>query len=193
VGLALPAGQPNIITLPQNSTVRNGGKTSLSVVATGRPPLSYQWLFNNSPINDPNAAKSILNLDPVSNSSAGSYSVVVTSGSDSITSDVAQLTVTAENQAPVAPIFKVTTSRNQSITISVSSILWKASDPDGDSIDFYFVDLTSSEGGIINDPGGATFSYTPPAGFTGVDQFTYNIKDALGAELTGVIEVEVVE
>lgn len=91
------------------------------------------------------------------------------------------------------PAFKVTTSRDQSVTITISSLLWNASDPDGDAIDFYFVDATSSEGGTINDPGGAWFTYTPPAGFTGVDRFTYNIKDELGAELTSVIEVEVVE
>jgi hypothetical protein len=193
VGQALPAGTPTILTQTQSKTVRNGGKTTLSVVASGRPPLSYQWLFNEKPIDDPNTTKRTLSLNPVSNNSAGSYSVVVHSGSDSITSEVAELTVIEENQAPVAPVYKVTTSRDQSVAISVSSVLWNADDPDGDSIDFYFVDTTSSQGGTIVDPGGATFTYIPPAGFTGIDRFTYNIKDQFGAELTGEIEVEVIE
>lgn len=193
VGRALPTGTPTILTQPQSKTVRIGGKTTLSVVASGRPPLSYQWLFNGNLIDDPNATKRTLSLNPVGNDSAGSYSVVVNSGSGSISSEVAELIVIEGNQAPVAPVYKVTTSQDQSVTISVSSVLWNASDPDGDSIDFYFVDATSSEGGTIVDPGGATFTYTPPAGFIGVDRFTYNIKDEFGAELTGEIEVNVVE
>jgi hypothetical protein len=193
VGEALPAGTPTIITQPEGKTVRNGGKTTLSVVALGRPPLSYQWLFNGDPIDDPNAAKRTLILNPVGNNSVGSYSVIVTNDSNSVTSEVVELTVIEENQAPIAPVYKVTTIREQSVTISISSLLWNVSDPDGDSVDFYFVDATSSEGGTILDPGEATFTYIPPVGFIGVDWFTYNIKDQFGAELTGKIEVEVVE
>lgn len=193
VGEALPAGPPEILTQPESKTVRDGGKTSLSVVALGRPPLSYQWLFNGDPIDDPNATRRTLDIDSASNDSAGSYSVVVTNDSNSVTSQVVELTVVQENQAPVAAPYQVTTTKDQPVVISVSNLLWNASDPDGDWLSLYFVDLTSSNGGTIIDPGGAWFSYTPPSGFTGTDTFTYLIKDQFEAELTGVIEVEVVE
>ncbi len=193
IGEALPAGPPEITTQPQSQTVRNGGKTTMSVVALGRPPLSYQWLFNGNPIDDPNATKRTLDLNPVSEDSAGSYSVVVTNDSDSVTSQVVELTVVEENQLPTAPVYRITTGRDQPVTISIARLTWNVSDPDGDWVSFYSVDETSSEGGTIVDPGGATFTYTPPAGFTGVDQFTYNMKDPFLAELIGEIEVEVVE
>jgi hypothetical protein len=193
VGEALPAGTPTIITQPESKTVRAGGKTTLSVVALGRPPLSYQWLFNGDPINDPNAAKRTLSLNPVGNSSAGSYSVIVTNDSGSVTSEIVELTVVQENQPPVADPYKVTTIKDQQIVISVSNLLWNASDPDGDWVSLYTVDETSTNGGIIVDPGGAWFSYMPPAGFIGLDRFTYLIKDQFEAELIGEIEVEVTE
>jgi hypothetical protein len=193
VGEALPAGPPEIITQPENKTVRNGGKTTLSVVALGRPPLSYQWLFNGNPIDDPNATKRTLDINPVSADSDGSYSVVVTNDSDSVTSEAVELTVTEDNQAPTAPVYRITTGRDQPVTISISALIWNASDPDGDWVSFYSVDETSSEGGTIVDPGGATFTYTPSTGFTGVDRFTYNMKDPFLAEVTGEIEVEVTE
>ena len=193
VGEVLPAGPPEIITQPESKTVRNSGKTTLSVVALGRPPLSYQWLFNGIPIDDPNAAKRTLSLNPADNSSAGSYSVIVTNDSDSVTSDVVELTVVQENQPPVADLYKVTTTRDQPIVISVSNLIWNVSDPDGDWVSLYTVDETGTNGGTIFDPGGAWFTYTPPAGFTGLDKFTYLIKDQFEAELIGEIEVEVVE
>ncbi len=193
VGEALPAGPPEILTQPRSQTVRNGGKTTLSVVALGRPPLTYQWLFDGNPIDDPNAAKRVLNLDPVSNDSTGSYSVVVTNDSDSVTSEIAEVTVIEENQPPVADPYQVTTTKDQPVVISVSNLLWNAGDPDGDWLSLYSIDATSSNGGTIFDPGGAWFTYTPPSGFTGLDTFTYLIKDQFGAELTGEIEVEVVE
>lgn len=42
-------------------------------------------------------------------------------------------------------------------------------------------DTTSANGGTITDNGDGTFHYTPPAGFTGVDTFTYKIC------LTGIV------
>jgi len=193
VGEALPAGIPTIITQPESKTVRDGGKTTLSVVALGRPPLSYQWLFNGDPIDDPNAAKRTFSLNPVDNSSAGTYSVIVTNDSNSVTSEAVELTVVQENQPPVAEPYKVTTTKDQPVVISVANLYWNASDPDGDWVSLYSVDGTSINGGTIVDPGGAWFTYTPPAGFTGTDKFTYLIKDQFEAELIGEIDVEVVE
>ncbi|WP_147296383.1 Ig-like domain-containing protein, partial [Lutibacter oceani] len=38
-------------------------------------------------------------------------------------------------------------------------------------------DTTSTNGGIVADNGGGTFSYAPPIGFIGIDTFTYTICD----------------
>lgn len=58
-------------------------------------------------------------------------------------------------------------------------------DNDDEATDGNFVlntfDTTSVNGGTITDNGDGTFHYTPPAGFTGVDTFTYKIC------LTGIV------
>ena len=38
------------ITGPQNQTVAAGGTALFDVVASGTPPLGYQWQFGNAPI-----------------------------------------------------------------------------------------------------------------------------------------------
>jgi len=191
VGQALPAGLPAIMTQPQARTVRTGGETSLSVIALGRPPLSYQWLFNGQTLNDPNATQRTLTLGPADASTAGSYSVVVTNSSGSTTSAAAVVTVTATNQSPVAAPYQVTTGKDKPLEISVSRLRWNISDPDGDPAYFVSVSATSDKGGTVLDPGGATITYTPPAGFLGSDRFTYAIEDESGAGATGEVLVEV--
>jgi hypothetical protein len=190
VGQALPAGVPQIVTQPQNRTVRQGGKTSLSVMALGRPPLSYQWLQDGKPLSDPNATQRTLPLGSVAAGSAGGYTVVVTNSSGAVTSAAAVVTVST-NQPPTALVCQVTTKQDQPLEIAVSRILWCASDPDGDPVLLTSIGKTSDNGGTILDPGGAAITYTPPAGFTGVDQFTYAIEDKSGAKATGQVQVEV--
>jgi hypothetical protein len=191
VGQALPAGVPQIVTQPQSRTVRQGGKTSLSVVARGRPPLSYQWFCNGQPLSDPNATQRTLPLGPVDAGSAGDYTVVVTNSSGSGTSVAAVVTITSTNQPPVAVVCQVTTRQDQPLDIAVSRLLWCVSDPDGDPVYLTAVGETSDNGGTILDLGGAIITYTPPAGFTGVDQFTYTIEDESGASATAQVQVEV--
>ena len=191
VGAALPAGVPQIVTQPQNRTVRSGGKTSLSVIASGRPPLSYQWLFNDKPMTDPNASLRTLPLNVVNADSAGRYTVVVTNASGSVTSEAAVVTAAANNQAPVALAYKATTVQDQPVEIPISRLRWNMSDPDGDPTYFTAVSETSDAGGKIVDLGGASVTYTPAAGFVGSDRFTYSIEDEMGATATADVQVEV--
>jgi hypothetical protein len=191
VGQALPPGSPTIMTQPQSRTVRSGGKTSLSVVALGRSPLSYQWFFNGQPLSGPSATQRTLNLDPVDAGSAGRYTVVVTNSSASAPSEVAVVTAISTNQPPVALVYTVTTGQDQPVDIPISRLRWGISDPDGDPVHFTAVSGTSDNGGTILDPGGATVTYTPPTGFTGLDRFTYTIEDELGAMATADVQVEI--
>jgi hypothetical protein len=52
-------------------------------------------------------------------------------------------------------------------------------DPDGTAVRITSADTTSTRGGEVNvDTADGTFTYNPPAGYDGVDTFTYKIKDA---------------
>ncbi len=84
-------GKPVITSQPQNQTVYANGSATFTVGATGAQPLQYQWHRNAVPLGGATGAS--LTLSPVPTSAAGSYSVVVTNGAGSATSDAATLTV----------------------------------------------------------------------------------------------------
>ncbi len=90
---------PSITTQPANLTVTAPNQASFSVVATGDAPLAYQWRRNGSNISGATSSSYVLNPTAVSDSGA-QFDVVVTNGAGTITSAVATLTV---NPTPVPP------------------------------------------------------------------------------------------
>jgi hypothetical protein len=84
---------PTITTHPQSQTVTVGASVTFTVVASGTPPLSYQWRFNRVPI--AGATGPTLVLNAVQASDAGSYTVVVSNAHGNATSQPAILTVNA--------------------------------------------------------------------------------------------------
>jgi hypothetical protein len=86
-----PNAAPSISAQPQNQTVTVGGSVTFSVAATGQPAPTYQWRKNNANILGATGAS--LSLANVTSADAGTYSVVVTNSSGSITSATVTLTV----------------------------------------------------------------------------------------------------
>ena len=68
---------PAITVQPANQSLVSGSNATLSVTATGTPPLSYEWLFDGANVMQ-TGPSNILALTDVSTNDAGSYSVVVT-------------------------------------------------------------------------------------------------------------------
>jgi len=89
---------PSINYDPQDQSALVGQDPTFSVEASGTAPLSYQWYYNTNTVLT-NATTSILTLTNVQLTDAGGYSVMVTNAYGSVTSAVAQLTVSL----PVAP------------------------------------------------------------------------------------------
>ncbi|GCE12261.1 sugar-binding protein [Tengunoibacter tsumagoiensis] len=84
---------PTVLTQPQSTNVVEGNSTSLSVAATGTPPLSYQWLRNGSPISG--ATGSIYTFSAAGSDNGAQYSVQISNGQGSTTSTSATLSVGA--------------------------------------------------------------------------------------------------
>ena len=82
LGLAILKG-------PTNETGFFGGTNTFCVGAVGSPPLTYQWLFNNSIIDD--ATNSTLTITNAQATNEGSYSVIVYGGSGQTNSAVVTL------------------------------------------------------------------------------------------------------
>jgi hypothetical protein len=72
--------------------------------------------------------------------------------------------------------------------VPVSVLLTNDSDADGDAVVFDTVNATSTAGGRLSLAGDWIF-YTPPAGFTNDDSFTYTVRDGLGGFATGTVAV----
>jgi PKD repeat protein len=85
---------PLILTQPQDQTVGLGANATFTVVATGTPPLTYQWRFNGTNISG--ATASACTKSNVQLSDAGPYSVVVTNPVSSVTSSNANLSLSLD-------------------------------------------------------------------------------------------------
>ncbi len=88
---------PQLTTQPQSVTAAVGGSVQFSVAATGTPPPNYQWRLGGVPISG--ATSSSLSLTNVQSANAGSYSVTVSNSAGSVTSAVANLSITSGNSS----------------------------------------------------------------------------------------------
>jgi Lamin Tail Domain/CotH kinase protein/Carbohydrate binding domain/Immunoglobulin domain len=88
---APPGTKPSIVTDPVSVTVGLLDPASFTVSAYGSRPLSYQWRFDGNPVSGATAAR--FTIANVHGADAGSYDVVVTNDSGSVTSKVATLGV----------------------------------------------------------------------------------------------------
>jgi len=82
---------PVIVQQPMSQIVEAGTNVTFSVVATGAPPLSYQWRKNGTKING--ATNSTYSIADVDSSHIGNYTVLVANAGGAVTSTVARLTV----------------------------------------------------------------------------------------------------
>ena len=89
---------PAIQTQPQNQSVTAGSNVQFSVVASGRPAVTYQWYFGGTAISG--ATGSSYSLSNAQAANAGSYTVTVANTMGSVTSNAATLTVNAVTPPP---------------------------------------------------------------------------------------------
>jgi hypothetical protein len=104
-----------ITTQPATQAVCDGGSVTFSIVANGQN-LTYQWNFNNNPINGATGATYTIN--PVSGVNNGNYDVIVTGVCGNVTSQTASLTVNASLNITQQPQTQ-TICENDTLTLSV--------------------------------------------------------------------------
>jgi len=97
-----PPQPPVIVTQPISQVATQGSNATFSVVASGTPPLAYQWWFDNTPL--PGATNSSLTLSNITPEQAGFYSVTVTNLHGATNSEPAELTVFVPPPPPPPPL-----------------------------------------------------------------------------------------
>ncbi|MBZ0278869.1 MAG: cadherin-like domain-containing protein [Anaerolineae bacterium] len=95
----------------------------------------------------------------------------------------------AINQPPQAGDDFFTTTAGVALTMTREDLLGNDSDPEGDSLEF--VDGTLPAHGRLTPNGRLSVTYTPEAGFTGTDSFSYTISDGHQGTATAVVTITV--
>lgn len=114
------------------------------------------------------------------------YSVVDMQGEQASAS--VTIKVLAANSPPLAVDDLLTVGAGQT---TVLAVLANDSDPDGGPLSI--VGFTMPGHGTLAFNPDKTFSYTPDAGYLGIDQFTYTIRDNGGASATASVTFTVIE
>lgn len=121
-GVIVPVVPPSITTQPTaTTTVLVGSNVSLTVVAAGDAPLTYQWKKGASAISG--ATTSTLALSNVGLTDTGDYSVVVTNAevSESVTSATAVVTVQQEAAITTQPAANTVVNDGANVTLTVAA------------------------------------------------------------------------
>jgi subtilisin-like proprotein convertase family protein len=93
------------------------------------------------------------------------------------------------NTPPVAGADTIERYPTQGVKVRLTTLLANDSDADGDTVSIA-VAGTSANGGVLTVSGDWVF-YTPAAGFTNSDSFTYTLTDSHGGSVTGTVAVAI--
>ena len=143
---------PTISTQPASTTINSGQTATLTVVAAGPPPLTYQWFLGTSgDASQPIAGAAAANYTTPALTATMSYWVRVSNGAGSADSSTATVTVN-----PAATTTTLTASPNPSIF--GQTVTLKATVTAGASGSVNFLDGTTSLGTATLSGGTATLT-----------------------------------
>ena len=142
---------PAITQDPVGQSVVVGGAISLSVVATGSGPLSYQWRKDTVDLSG--QTSSTLSISTATAEDAGSYDVVVTNSVTSVTSAAATVTVSPV-QTPT-----ITSEPTDQVVLIGSTASFTVEATGGDSLTYQWRKDTTP----ITNATAATFEISPSA------------------------------
>ena len=192
------AADLNITVPPEDLTASVGHPAAFSVQAEGSGSLTYQWQRNGA--NIPGATSATYTLPSAALSDSGSvFRVVVSNGTQTLTSDGATLTV-VNNQPPVPVInlpptgatfaggvpvnFSGTASDPEDGTLPASAFTWRVD----------YVTGTVERQGMPDTPGILSGTFTPAADtpFLGTDvlyRVVLTVHDSTGLEATTSVDL----
>ncbi|MCH9052990.1 MAG: cadherin-like domain-containing protein [Proteobacteria bacterium] len=131
-------------------------------------------------------ASAVLNALAAGETTDDSFTYTVSDGHGGAAKAKVKVTITGVNDAPVAADDAAATDVDTPVTIAV---LANDTDVDGDGLSIAAVSQGANGSVTVNADNSITF--TPEAGFTGLDSFTYSVADGNGGGDTGAVTVTV--
>ncbi len=175
------------VAVDDNGTTAAGTTLNASVAGNDTDPNGDTLTFtlgtgptNGSVTLNPNGTYSYTPTAGWSGVDTFTYSVSDGNGG----SDTATVTITVSNAAPVAGDDTFSTAASTAITNTVAG---NDSDPNGDTLT-YALGAGPAHGTLTFSANGG-FTYTPNAGWSGVDTFTYSITDGNGGSDTATVTI----
>jgi Ca2+-binding RTX toxin-like protein len=161
----------------------DGDPLTLTASLSGGAPLPAWLVFD--------ASTGTFSGTPPSGA-AGALDIVVTA-SDGLAATATgfRLTIAGEtNTPPVASAEQFTTDAGSPLAIAAASLLANDSDADGDPLTVTGVAAVGGHG-TVQLLGDGSVLYTPTAGYTGLDTFSYTVSDGRGGTATVVDTIDV--
>jgi hypothetical protein len=146
---------PQITTQPISRAIAAGSNVTFTVVASGTPPLAFQWRLNGT--NLPAATTNTLQLLSAQPSNAGLYTVLVNNLAGTTTSAAAALTV---NSFPALSLIADRTIHAGSALVMTTSVL----DPDSPSQALTFGLAPGAPANSTINPTNGIFAWTTTLG-----------------------------
>ena len=160
--------------------------TPLVITLTGNDPEGLPLTFS---IDSAPAVGSLGAITQVTPSSAnvtytpsavgtGDFTFTVSDGTLSSPPATVTLPVTSSNTAPTGANDAYNVTGNVGINVpAASGVTSNDTDPELDTLSVSAFDATSTQGGDVSVNANGSFTYDPPAGYTGTDSFDYTLSD----------------
>jgi hypothetical protein len=170
-------GAPVTIAILANDTDPNGNPLNLTAVSAVTPVTAGTVTNNGSDVT--------FNPNPLFFGVA-TFNYTISDGQGgSATAGVTVRVTAAQNLPPVATADTASTAFGTPVTINV---LTNDTDPNADPLSVVAV-TNGTKGTVVNN--GSSVAYTPNAGTSGTDNFTYTVADGRGGLATGNVTVTI--
>ena len=141
-----------------------------------------------------NADGTLTYTPPLNANGDRSFNYTISDGVGGLATSTVKVAVTPVNDAPVAHPDTFTTSEDGSLTVTAGQLTANDTDADGDTLSILSVSGAGSlgtvqlvGGQVVYSPGSAFQSLR--VGETGLDRFTYTVRDAAGIVSTATVDV----
>ncbi len=191
------SNQPPTANAGPDQTVVAGTTVQLTSAGSSDPEattLSYSWSFVSKSAGSAAHLSNAIAANPTFLADKkGTYVVqliVTDSGAPPLDSAAATVRITATNRAPVAVADAYSVASGATLTVNAASgVLVNDSDADGDVLTASVVANVTHGALTSNTDGG--FTYTPTAGYSGPDSFTYRANDGTSDSNTVTVSLTV--